>query len=194
MVASAPRQVNALPAPRGRDHDRARPHEAAAAREDDSMNAAQRKHLIDRYKAGFAEVARALEGFPAAKLTTRPLAGKWTAAEIVHHLADSEMQSAIRLRKLLAEAHPVIQGYDQDRWAEVLYYQSRPIEPSLQAFRYARETTAQLFEHMSEADWRKLGWHSESGSYHSERWLEIYADHAHGHAAQIERLKAALTK
>jgi hypothetical protein len=156
------------------------------------MDAAQRTRLIQQYRSGFDQVARALEGFPAAKLTARPFPGKWSAAEIVHHLADSEMASAIRLRKLLAEAHPVIQGYDQDRYAEVLHYQERPIEPSLQAFRYARETTAQLLEHMAEADWRKLGWHSEAGSYHTERWLEIYSAHAHGHAEQIERLKAAL--
>ena len=158
------------------------------------MDAAQRARLIQQYRSGYDQVVRALDGFPAAKLTTRPIAGKWTAAEIVHHLADSEMTSAIRLRKLLAEPYPVIQGYDQDRFAEVLRYQSRPVEPSLQAFRYARESTAQLLERMTEADWRKLGWHSESGSYHTERWLEIYATHAHGHAEQIERLKAALAK
>ena len=158
------------------------------------MDAAERARLIQQYRAGYDQVVRALDGFPAAKLTTRPIAGKWTAAEIVHHLADSEMNSAIRLRKLLAEPYPVIQGYDQDRFAEVLRYQSRPVEPSLQAFRYARESTAQLLERMTEADWRKLGWHSESGSYHTERWLEIYAVHAHGHAEQIERLKAALAK
>ena len=156
------------------------------------MDAAQRTRLIQQYRSGYEQVVRALEGFPAAKLTARPVAGKWTAAEIVHHLADSEMASAIRLRKLLAEPYPVIQGYDQERYAEVLRYQDRPIEPSLQAFRYARETTAQLLERMTEADWRKLGWHSESGSYHTERWLEIYAAHAHGHAEQIERLKAAI--
>ena len=158
------------------------------------MDAAHRQKLIDGYRAGFERVVRALDGFPVSQLTARPFAGKWSAAEIVHHLADSEMQSATRLRKLLAEPHPVIQGYDQDRWAATLHYQSRPIEPSLQAFRYARETTAQLFEHMSEADWRRLGWHDQAGSYHTERWLEIYAEHAHGHAEQIERLKAALTK
>lgn len=156
------------------------------------MDAAQRAKLIQQYRDGYNQVARALEGFPAAKLTARPFAGKWTAAEIVHHLADSETTSAIRIRKLLAEPFPVIQGYDQDHYAEVLHYQKRPIEPSLQAFRYARETTAQLFDHMTEADWRKLGWHTEAGSYHTERWLEIYAAHAHGHAEQIERLKAAL--
>ena len=156
------------------------------------MDAAQRAKLIQQYRDGYNQVVRALEGFPKEKLTARPLAGKWTSAEIVHHLADSETTSAIRIRKLLVEPFPVIQGYDQERFAELLHYQERPIEPSLQAFRYARETTAQLFEHMSEADWRRLGWHSEAGSYHTERWLEIYAAHAHGHAEQIERLKAAL--
>ena len=156
------------------------------------MDTTQRRALIAQYRDGYAQVARALDGFPAGRLTARPFTGKWSAAEIVHHLADSEMQSAIRLRKLLAEPHPVIQAYDQEVWAAKLHYQARPIEPSLAAFKAARESTAQLFEHMSEDDWRHLGWHSESGSYHSERWLEIYAAHAHGHAGQIERLKAAL--
>jgi hypothetical protein len=158
------------------------------------MDAAQRARLIQQYRAGYDQVVRALDGFPQAKLTAHPIPGKWSAAEIVHHLADSEMTSAIRIRKLLAEAFPVIQAYDQERFAEVLHYQKRPLEPSLQAFRYARESTAQLFEHMTEADWRKLAWHSEAGSYHCERWLEIYAAHAHGHAEQIERLKAAVAK
>ena len=158
------------------------------------MDAVTRNSLIEKYKAGYGAVVKALEGFPTTQLTSRPIAGKWSAAEIVHHLADSEMQSATRLRKLLAEPHPVIQGYDQDVWAAKLHYQDRPIEPSLLAFRGARESTAQLFALMSEADWRKLGWHSDAGSYHCERWLELYAEHAHGHAAQIARLKAALAK
>jgi hypothetical protein len=158
------------------------------------VDANTRKSLIARYKAGYAEVVRALEGFPPAQLTARPIPGKWTAAEIVHHLADSETQSAIRVRKLLAEPFPVIQGYDQEEWTRRLRYNERPIEPALLAFRAAREATAQLLDLMTEDDWRKLGWHSDAGSYHSERWLEIYAEHAHSHAAQITRLKAALAK
>lgn len=156
------------------------------------MTAAERRALIDRYKAGYDEVVRALDGFPPEALTARPLPGKWSAAQIVHHLADSESTSAIRLRKLLTEPHPVIQGYDQDVWAEKLRYQERPIAPSLAAFRAARETTAQLLETMREDEWRRAGWHGESGLYTAERWLEIYAEHAHGHAGQIRRLREAL--
>ncbi len=156
------------------------------------MTREERAALVARYAAGVAEVEQALEGFPAGQLTARPFPGKWTAAEIVHHLADSESQSAIRLRRLLVERFPVIVGYDQDQWARDLHYNERPIGPALAAFRAARETTAQLFAFMSDDDWRHLGWHTESGSYHTERWLEIYAAHAHGHAEQIRRLREAL--
>lgn len=158
------------------------------------MNAEERNQLIDQYKAGYTEVAAALEGFPPESLTAHPIAGKWSAAEIVHHLADSETTSGLRLRRLLVEDHPLIQGYDQDVYAASLNYNRRDIAPSLEAFRAARATTAQLFDFMTEADWRKEGTHSESGSYSSEDWLKIYADHAHNHAAQIRRLREALSE
>jgi hypothetical protein len=152
----------------------------------------ERRALIARYKAGVDEVLQALDGFPPGQLAAHPVPGKWSAAEIVHHLADSEMMSAMRLRKLLTEAYPVIQAYDQDDWARRLRYEERPLAPAIAAFRAARETTAQLLDSMTEADWRRLGWHTESGSYHAERWLEIYAAHAHGHAAQLRRLREEL--
>jgi hypothetical protein len=47
---------------------------------------------------------------------------------------------------------------------------------------------------MSDEEWRAAGWHTEIGLYTAERWLEIYAEHAHGHAEQIRRLRAALSK
>jgi hypothetical protein len=95
---------------------------------------------------------------------------------------------------LLVEAHPVIHGYDQDVYAERLHYNEREISPSIEAFRSARATTAQLLDLMTEEDWQKEGTHSESGSYSSEDWLKIYAAHAHNHAAQIRRLREALSE
>ena len=156
------------------------------------MTPHQRQQLIDRYAQGYPEVKQALDGFPEASLTAHPIPGKWSAAEIVHHLADSESISAQRLRKLLAEEHAVIQGYDQERYATLLRYNERPIAPALDAFRAARETTLQILRAMSDQEWQRMAWHTESGHYGTERWLEIYADHAHGHAAQIRRLREAM--
>lgn len=156
------------------------------------MTAGERKELINRYAAGYDEVIGALEGFPKDKLTANLIPGKWSAAEIVQHLADSEMTSAIRLRRLLVEDKPVIHGYDEALFATRLWYNERDLAPALEAFRSARSTTAQLLERMSEDDWLREGSHTESGRYTAEDWLRIYAAHAHGHADQIRRLREKL--
>jgi hypothetical protein len=151
------------------------------------MNSKERVVLIQQYKNGFAQVADALSVISEEELDFSPGPGKWSVREIVHHLADSEMTSAIRLRKLLVEHQPYIQGYDQDEFAKKLQYSKRPIEPALQAFKAARETTAQILDLMTEDHWNKTGEHSDSGPYSSETWLSIYAKHAHDHADQIRR-------
>ena len=149
-----------------------------------------RHTLVQKYKDGYRVVADAVAGATDQELDARPAPGKWTAREIVHHLADSEMTSAIRLRRLLAEDRPLIQGYDQEEFARRLHY-DRPIAASMAAFQMARETTAEILDRMSEVEWRREGTHSESGRYTVERWLEIYADHAHKHAEQIARARAS---
>ncbi len=156
------------------------------------MNPESRKELIAKYKHGFQEVLDALKDFPEELMTAHPFEGKWSAREVVHHLADSESTSAFRLRKLLVEERPLIQGYDQDQFAVRLRYNERDIAPALDSFRAARETTSQLIDLMSDEDWSRAGEHTESGRYTAEDWLRIYADHAHNHAAQIKRLRSAL--
>jgi hypothetical protein len=156
------------------------------------MTPEERSSLIAKYVDGYDEVMTALDGFPAANLGDNLIEGKWSAREIVHHLGDSETTSAFRLRKLLVEDNPTIEGYDEAKFATKLRYNERDMEPALEAFRLARVTTAQLFELMSEDDWNRTGTHTESGPYSVEKWLRIYADHAHNHAGQIQRLKEKL--
>jgi DinB superfamily len=156
------------------------------------MTPEERSDLIAQYVAGYDEVMKALDGFPNESLGAHPIPGKWSAKEIVHHLGDSETTAALRLRKLLVEDKPTIEGYDQDQFAIKLRYNERDMAPALEAMRAARETTRQLLSVMTEEEWKREGVHTESGPYSVEKWLRIYADHAHNHAAQIERLKQAL--
>lgn len=149
------------------------------------MDANARKALISRYRDGHRAVMKALDGLPEEALD-RSASDEWTPRMIVHHLADSEMTSAIRLRRLIAEDDPVIDGYDEVEFAKRLT-SDRPIEPSLEAMRWARESTAQILERLGEDDWHRTGTHSESGPYSVEDWLTIYANHGHDHAKQIER-------
>jgi hypothetical protein len=157
-----------------------------------TMTPEERNDLIAKYAAGYNEVMNALDGFPSDSLGAHPIPGKWSAREIVHHLGDSESFSAARLRKLLVEDNPLIQGYDQDAFASRLRYNERDMAPALEAFRCARESTMQVLQLMTDDDWNRAGTHSESGHYTTEDWLRIYAAHAHNHAAQIRRLREAL--
>jgi hypothetical protein len=154
------------------------------------MDAKVRRDLIAKYKDGGRVVSAALEGITDKELDARPAPGKWSAREITHHLADSEMIAAIRLRMLLAEDAATIRAYDQKLYAGRLHY-DRPIQASLAAFRAACESTAELLERMTEGEWARQGTHSESGRYSPEKWLEVYAQHAHTHAEQIRKARAA---
>ena len=152
------------------------------------MEIERRQQLLEQYRRGYEAVVKALDGITEAELDRRPAPGKWTAREIVHHLADSEMTSAIRLRRLIAEDNPVIVGYDQEEFARRLRY-DRPIAASLGALKAARETTCEILDRLTEAEWQRTGTHSESGPYSVQLWLEIYGVHAHDHADQIRRAR-----
>jgi hypothetical protein len=155
------------------------------------MDRDTRARLVVAYKDGYRVVSEALAGATDAELDFSPGEGKWSPRQIVHHLADSEMTSAIRLRLLIASSNPSIVGYDQDEYARRLYYTDRPIGASLAAFEAARRSTAEILDRLSEAEWQREGTHTEHGRYTVYKWLELYAAHAHGHADQIRVARAA---
>ncbi len=152
------------------------------------MDLAQRKALIVRYSGGYDAVVSALAGITDDDLDIAPAPDAWSARMVIHHLADSETRSYIRLQQLLADPDPVIAGYDQAEYARRLHY-DRPIAISLATFRAIRDQCQTLFSVMTEDDWQRSGQHSESGPYAVTTWLEIYAEHPWIHADQIRRAR-----
>ena len=153
----------------------------------------ERDLLIAQYKDGYRVVAEALLKITPEELDAAPAPGKWSTRQIVHHLADSEMAAAMRFRLLVAEDNPAIKGYSQDSFASRLHYE-RAHEASLELFRAARASTAELMGCLTEADWLREGTHSEVGRFGLDTWLRIYAPHAHRHADQIRRARGAAKK
>lgn len=147
-----------------------------------------RAALIERYRSGMADLEDALAGITASELDRPQSSGEWTARQIVHHLSDSETMSYTRLRRLVADDDPVIQGYDEPTFARRLHY-DRPIETSLAVVAAVRASSLDLMAAMTPADWANAGTHSEIGPYSVDLWLEIYADHVHDHADQIRRAR-----
>ncbi len=155
------------------------------------LTAAQRNALIDRYERGPDLLKAALATIPAEALQWRPGPGKWSAHEVIVHCADSETNAHGRIRYLLGEEQPVIQGYDQARWAERLDYHQLPMAPALLTVAAVRANTVPLLRRATDADWAKSGVHTEAGQYGAEDWLQVYAEHLEKHSRQLERNLAA---
>lgn len=157
------------------------------------LSHAERSDLIARYAAGYDAVMEALNGISDEEWDTPEAPGEWSPRQVVHHLADSEMASALRLRQMLANEHAQIVPYDQDEYARVLYY-DRPVAASLAAFAGARAATVPILERMTDEQWARTAHHPEEPAYGAEIWLQYYARHAHDHADQIRRARAAIVE
>ena len=157
------------------------------------MEREERDNLIAQYADGYRAVAEALLKVTPEELDAKPSPEAWSARQIVHHLADSEITAAVRFRLLVAEDRPAIKGYDQDEFARRLHY-DRPHEASLELFRAARASTADLMAQLTEAEWLREGTHSETGRFGLDTWLRMYGPHAHRHATQIRIARGSLAK
>jgi hypothetical protein len=143
----------------------------------------ERAALIELYRDGYQTVVAALVG---ADVDAREAPKEWSPRDVVHHLADSELSAAIRLRRMLVEDRPLVQWHDQDAFARALFY-DRPIDASLATFRAARDSNAEILARLSEEQWQREAVHSQSGPYSVEAWLRLYVDHTRAHVDQIRR-------
>lgn len=149
-----------------------------------------RHALIDDYRTGAAAFAAALDGLTDAQLDHVPADGGWTARMVAHHVADSETNSYIRLRRLVAEEEPLIIGYDEELWSKQLRY-DRPVASAVAVVLAVRAASLELLLTLSDDDWaRARGRHSESGAYDLDTWLRTYARHPREHAEQITKAVA----
>jgi DinB superfamily len=129
-----------------------------------------------------------------AQLTTQFLAGEWSVAQNVHHLADSHMNSYIRLKLILTEENPTIRPYDQDAWAMTQEANSPDLHASLTLLRGLHQRWADLFDGLTADEWQRTGRHPESGVITPGTLAKDYAEHGEGHLDQMQRTLAAQPK
>ena len=154
------------------------------------LNQNERYALIAQYAEGFDVIVAALDGITEAELEAREAPGEWSPREIVHHMGDSEMITAVSFRVIMVADGSPITGYDPDEFARWLLY-DRPIEDSLEAFRFARRSTLPLLEGMTDDEWRRSGVLPSGRVISAETLLTWYGPHAHAHADQIRRARKA---
>jgi hypothetical protein len=135
-----------------------------------------------------AQLKRLIQRASPAKLRTRPAPGKWSAAEILAHLADCEIVTGWRMRQILGAPGTPIQAFDQDSWAAAGHYDKREARKSLEQFRMLREANLSLLKSLTPEQWKHHGMHSERGVETIEHVVCMMAGHDLNHLAQVERI------
>jgi hypothetical protein len=139
-----------------------------------------------------AVVRELVNGVEAGRLAQREAIGKWSVRHVLAHLADSELVGGWRYRMILAHDRPAIQGYDQDAWANSMWYDEAEAALSLETFAALRLANLRLIKRASPAQMRRVGVHSERGEESIEHLVRLYAGHDLLHRNQIARILGAV--
>jgi hypothetical protein len=133
-----------------------------------------------------------IEGLLPTQLSQPEQPGKWSIAQVLQHLADSELVGAWRFRLVLAQDRPPLTGYDQDLWAERLHYEEADPVDALEQFTVLRQANVRLLERLSPAELTRVGIHSERGDESLGHLRMLYAGHDLLHLRQIDRVRRAV--
>lgn len=150
---------------------------------------AERQQWLADIEQTPARLRAAVAGLTEAQLDTPYRPGGWTVRQLVHHLADSHINSYVRFRLALTEDEPTIKPYNQDLWANLSDARTAPIESSLALLDNLHQRWVLLLRSMKPEDFARTLKHPESGRATLEKNLAVYAWHGKHHIAHIEGLK-----
>jgi uncharacterized damage-inducible protein DinB len=148
-----------------------------------------RTEWIDTIAAAPGRYRDAVRGLSDAQLDTPYRPGGWTVRQVIHHVADSHMNSFIRFRLALTEDEPTIKPYDEKKWA-LLEDASEPVEVSLQLIDSLHHRWVAMLRSLDPAAFSRTLRHPEIGVMDLNLLLAIYAWHSRHHAAHVTALRA----
>jgi uncharacterized damage-inducible protein DinB len=148
--------------------------------------------LIDDYAAGAELLREATRGMTQEQLLARPVPGKWSTLEVICHIADFEIVYADRMKRVIAEHEPTLFGGDPDIFAARLAYQSRELDEELRLIESVRAQVSRILGTLDEADFARIGRHSEAGPLTLASLLQRVTNHVTHHGKFIEEKRAAL--
>lgn len=154
-----------------------------------SLSEQDRQKLLAQIEETPKKLRDAVAGLSREQLNTPYRDGGWTVQQVVHHLADSHMNSYVRFKLALTEEEPTIKPYNETRWAELSDSKTTPVESSLVLMDALHERWVNLLRGMSPADFSRKMKHPERGAMTLDDTLGLYAWHGRHHVAHITGLR-----
>jgi hypothetical protein len=152
---------------------------------DPVVTADKRRERIGMIAALPAQLEAAVKALPPGALDVPYRDGGWTARQVVHHLADSHVNSYVRVRLALTEDAPTIKTYEESRWAELHDARSGDPEVSLALLRAVHARLVSLLESLGPEDFERAARHPEWGDITVDWLLQMYSWHGRHHLGHI---------
>jgi hypothetical protein len=127
-----------------------------------------------------------IQGLGTEELNWRYRPEGWKLKQVIHHCADSHINSLMRFKLALTEEHPSIRPYYEDRWAELIDSQDDDVEPSLDLLHGLHKRWTQLLKSLNEDQLKREFVHPEHGqSFNLAETIGNYAWHCNHHLAHV---------
>ena len=158
------------------------------------MNPQERQGKLQSYGQAWQALVEGLEQFPREMWHFRDEHGCWSIHEHVVHITDSEANSYIRCRRLVAEPGESLMAYDENVWAQKLDYHAIDTEGAIDLFRALRRQTHALLQGLPESAWANVCFHPENGDMTLDDWLDVYERHVAEHLSYMRESYEAWLK
>jgi hypothetical protein len=158
------------------------------------LTSEERREKIEKIRRLPAELEAVVSDLTLEQLTTPYLGDEWTVAQVVHHLADSHMNSFVRLKLILTEDRPTLKAYNEAMWARAVDANNPILHTSLILLKGLHQRWVTLLDSLAEEDFRRTGYHPELGEISVDDLVRIYAKHGDDHIEQIRRVLTAGAK
>ena len=151
---------------------------------------ANKEKWIETIRQAPQKYKAALEGLSQDQLDTAYRPDGWTIRQVVHHVADSHINSYVRFKWTLTEEKPLIKAYKEKLWAELPDAKTAPISLSLDILEILHKRWVYVLGQMTESDFsRELGHPDWENNLSLKFMLSLYAWHCEHHLAHITGLK-----
>lgn len=147
--------------------------------------------ILNSFQKNTADFLDALALFPDRSRTIAP-EGEWSAAFIVHHVADGELHFAARYLHTLGSDNPTMVYFDEDRYPEALHYEQRSIVKSLASIAGIRAMIFEVLSNVDESAWSRKTTSEDGKTFTLAELVEKASGHLVSHTEQLKALHAQI--
>jgi hypothetical protein len=146
---------------------------------------------LENFQRHTTEFLDAVALFPERARNTAP-AGEWSAAFVIHHVADAELHFAARYWHILGSDNPGMPYFDEDNYPSALRYEKRSVAKSLAAIVGIRSMVLEVLSETDEASWSRITTAPDGAVFTLQDLLGKADSHMASHIAQLKDLHATI--